>query len=107
MLNIDREQKDRPKEGLTNPRSSPCRNEGPGKGGCFEKGAVLGLFSLRPRPGQACPEAKKQMRVGAAGLSGAGAVQGQDGEEIAFGGGGVEQVSSNCALKWSAIPGKD
>lgn len=53
---------------------------------------MLGLFSLRPRPSQACPEAKKQMRgVRAAGLSGAGAAQ--DGEDIAFGGGGAEQVS--------------
>lgn len=32
-------------------------------------------------------------RGGAAGLSGSGAAQSQDGEEIALGGGGAEQVS--------------
>lgn len=54
---------------------------------------MLGLFSLRRPPGQACPEAKKQMRVGAAGLKGAGAEQGQDGEGITFGGVSANLVS--------------
>lgn len=62
----------------------------------MEKGAALGLFSLRRSPGGACPAAEKHRRVGAAGLGrGAGVEteQGRDGEEIAFRGRGAQQVS--------------
>lgn len=45
---------------------------------------MLDVFSLRPRPGQACPEAKKQRRAGAE-ASKDKTEQGHIGEEMTLG----------------------